>query len=62
MSVSTDTVSGRVEGAFVELTPAQMAIALALIVALGGTLMLVQEPAVHDSLHNFRHMTGITCH
>lgn len=62
MSVSTDTVSGRVEDAFVELTLAQMAIALALVIALGATLMLVQEPAVHDSFHNFRHVAGITCH
>lgn len=62
MSVSTDTVGGRIEHTLAEHSPARMAIALALVIALGATLMLVQEPAVHESLHNLRHTAGIACH
>ncbi len=39
-----------------------MAIAVALVAALGFTLLFVQDPLLHDSLHNFRHSAGITCH
>jgi cobalt transporter subunit CbtB len=35
---------------------------LLLIAALGFALLFVQEPLVHDSMHNFRHAAGITCH
>lgn len=59
---TTDTVHGRIERARIELTPTQLALGLALVVALGFVLLFVQEPMVHDSMHNFRHAVGVTCH
>ncbi len=59
---ATDTVHGRIERARIELTPTQLALGLALVVALGFVLLFVQEPMVHDSMHNFRHAVGVTCH
>lgn len=62
MSDNTDTVRERIDVARTALTPAQMAIGLGLIAALGFTLLFVQDPMVHDGLHNVRHGAGITCH
>jgi hypothetical protein len=62
MTATPNTVHGRIERARAELTPVQMAAVLLLAAALGFTLLFVQEPLVHDSLHNFRHAAGITCH
>ncbi|MBX0288286.1 CbtB domain-containing protein [Haloarcula salinisoli] len=57
-----DSVQERYERAKTTLTPAQVAIGVALIAALGFTLLFVQDPMVHDAMHNFRHGAGITCH
>lgn len=62
MATSPDTVHGRFERARIELTPAQVAVGLALLLGLGFGLLFLQEPAAHDALHNFRHAAGITCH
>ncbi|WP_254528429.1 CbtB domain-containing protein [Natrinema gelatinilyticum] len=62
MATASDTVHGRIEYAQTHLTPAQLAAGFLLVAALGFTLLFVQEPLVHDSLHNFRHAAGITCH
>lgn len=62
MATATDTVHGRITEARTTLTPTQVAIGLALVLALGFTLLFVQDPLVHDSVHNFRHAAGITCH
>lgn len=62
MAAATDTVHGRIEHARMELTPTRLALGLALAAALGFALLFVQDPMVHDSLHNFRHSAGITCH
>lgn len=62
MAAINDTVRGRIEHARIECTPTQAAVGVALVVALGFALLFVQEPMVHDSLHNFRHAAGITCH
>ncbi|MFC4408266.1 CbtB domain-containing protein [Haloarchaeobius iranensis] len=62
MATANNTVHDRVEQARVELTPTQLAVGLALVAALGFALLFVQEPMVHDSMHNFRHAAGITCH
>lgn len=62
MTVATDTVHARIERATAELTPARLATGIALVLAVGFLLMFVQEPLVHESLHNFRHVTGIACH
>lgn len=62
MSTAEDTVHARIERARIELTPARVAVGVALVAALGFALLFVQEPTVHDSLHNFRHAVGVTCH
>lgn len=62
MTTANNTVHGRIELARRELTPTQVAVGLALVAALGFALLFVQEPMVHDSMHNFRHAAGITCH
>ncbi len=59
---TANTVHERIDRARVELTPTQLAAGALLILALGVTLLFVQEPLVHDSMHNFRHAAGITCH
>jgi hypothetical protein len=60
--MTTDTVRGRVELATSTLTGSQLALAAGFVAALGFALLFVQDPMVHDSLHNFRHGAGITCH
>lgn len=62
MATANNTVHGRIEQARVELTPIQVALGLALVAALGFTLLFVQEPMMHEAMHNFRHAAGITCH
>lgn len=62
MSTRSDTVRGRAARARDELGAEQIAAGLLLGAALGFVLLFVQEPLVHDSLHNFRHAAGITCH
>jgi uncharacterized membrane protein len=58
----TDTVHTRIEHARTDVTLTTAALALALALALGVTLLALQEPLAHESLHNFRHAAGITCH
>ena len=60
--MSTNTVADRFDRAYIELTPTQIALAITLITVFGFTLMFIQEPLVHDAMHNFRHVAGITCH
>ncbi|MFB6196583.1 MAG: CbtB domain-containing protein [Haloplanus sp.] len=62
MAAANDSVHGRIDHARIELTPARVAAGIALVAALGFLLLFVQEPMVHDSLHNFRHAAGVTCH
>jgi cobalt transporter subunit CbtB len=59
---ATDTVTGRIERARYDLSARDIALGLALAAGLLFVLALVQDPMVHDSLHNFRHASGITCH
>ncbi|WP_049917797.1 CbtB domain-containing protein [Haloferax denitrificans] len=59
---TANTVNGRIERARTELSPTQMAAGALFIAALGFTLLFVQDPLVHDSLHNFRHAAGVACH
>lgn len=61
MRTATDTIHGRINLALT-LTPKILLIGLLLIVLAGTALMFIQEPAVHDAMHNFRHASGITCH
>lgn len=62
MAAINDTVHGRIERARIELTPTRMALGLALVAALGFALLFAQDPMMHDSMHNFRHTVGVTCH
>ena len=62
MSTTNDTVHGRIDRARTDLTLTQITIFLVLLTAVGFVLLFVQEPLVHDSLHNFRHSIGVTCH
>lgn len=62
MATANNTVHGRIEQARIKLSPTQVAVGLALVAALGFALLFVQEPTMHDSMHNFRHAAGITCH
>lgn len=62
MSHSTETVRDRVGTVRRTVTPLQAATLLTFATAITFALVFVQEPLVHDSLHNFRHAAGITCH
>ena len=62
MQITTDTVSGRIELVRTTTTPGQLAAIGAFAAAIAFALVFVQEPLVHDSMHNFRHAAGITCH
>ena len=62
MSTTTDTIHDRIDRASVDLTPLQLALVLGVAAAAGFTLLFLQEPMAHDSLHNFRHAIGVTCH
>jgi len=62
MQAETDTVRRRVDIATTSLSGTQLALGVALVAALGFALLFVQEPMVHDAMHNFRHGAGVTCH
>ncbi|MBX0297317.1 CbtB domain-containing protein [Haloarcula nitratireducens] len=62
MAAAPTTVHGRIENVRTELTPTQLAAGLLFVAALGVTLLFVQDPLVHDSMHSFRHAAGISCH
>lgn len=62
MSAIDDTVADRVRIARATLSPPQFAVVAAFVTAIVFTLVVLQEPLVHDSLHDFRHATGIVCH
>lgn len=62
MAATTDTIAGRIDLAREELSPTTAAAVLGFGIALTFVLLLLQEPLVHDSLHNFRHAAGIVCH
>jgi len=62
MSATADTVHDRLALARAELDPTGWAAILLLASGLGFGLLVLQEPLVHDALHNFRHAAGVTCH
>lgn len=61
MRTATNTIQGRIDLALT-LTPKTLLTGLLLIALAGTALMFIQEPLVHDAMHNFRHASGITCH
>jgi len=62
MPATDDTVADRVRIARATLAPPQFVAVAAFAAAIVFTLVVLQEPLVHDSLHDFRHATGIVCH
>ena len=62
MPATDTTVHDRFDRARTDLTLTQLAAIFTLVTAAGFLLLFVQEPLVHDSMHNFRHTAGITCH
>ena len=61
-TTETETVHDRLMIARETMTPGQMAAVLAFVASIAFALVFVQEPLVHDAMHNFRHAAGITCH
>ncbi len=59
---TANSVAERFELARHTLSARDVALGLALVAALGFALLVVQDPLAHDSLHNFRHSAGVTCH
>lgn len=57
-----DTVHGRIADVQTRTDPVRLAASLLLVAAIGFTLLVLQEPLVHDSLHNFRHAAGVVGH
>lgn len=62
MSMGNDSVRDRIERASTDMTATQVGIGLAMAASVGFVLLFMQEPLVHDAMHNFRHAAGITCH
>lgn len=62
MAGHADTVRDRIDAARTTLTPAQAAVGLGLVAALGFALMFAQDPTIHEGLHSVRHGAGVTCH
>lgn len=62
MTTNTDTVADRFAGATARCNPILAVTAIMLVAAIGFTLLFMQDPLVHEALHDFRHGAGITCH
>lgn len=60
--MTTETVHGRIGTARDDLTTAQLLAVFAFVAAMTFALLFLQEPLVHDSMHNFRHAAGVVCH
>ncbi|GAB3664618.1 CbtB domain-containing protein [Halopiger thermotolerans] len=58
----TETVSDRIDAARSDCSATEIAVGLAFAAAIAFTLVFLQEPLVHDAMHNFRHAAGIVCH
>ena len=62
MAAIDDTVADRVRIVRTTLLPSQFVAVAAFVIAIVFTLVVIHEPLVHDSLHDFRHAIGIVCH
>lgn len=62
MTPTDDTVRDRIETTRSTLTPLQAVTLLTFATAITFSLLVLQEPLAHDSLHNFRHAAGVVCH
>lgn len=61
-TTANDSVQDRISTARATMTPFQALALLAFGLSIAFMLMFVQDPLVHDAMHNFRHGAGITCH
>lgn len=59
---AANTVHERIEQARYELRPRDVVLGVAILLAIGFVLAVLQTPLAHDSLHNFRHTAGVVCH
>ena len=62
MTSQSDTVADRIDTARAEIAPTTALTIFGFGAAITFTLLLLQEPLAHESLHNFRHAAGIVCH
>lgn len=62
MTRNTDTVADRFVGATARGNLILAVTAIMIVAAIGFTLLFMQDPLVHEALHDFRHGAGITCH
>jgi len=62
MTSQSDTVADRIETTRAEITPTTALAILGFGAAITFTLLVLQEPLAHESLHNFRHAAGVVCH
>jgi len=62
MTSQSDTVANRIDTARAEIAPTTVLAILGFGAAITFTLLVVQKPLAHESLHNFRHVAGIVCH
>ena len=62
MTATDDTVRDRIETVRSIISPLEAATLLTFATAITFSLLVLQEPLAHDSLHNFRHAAGIVCH
>ncbi len=62
MNTSNETVADRIEAARGTVGVVQAATIITFAAAITFTLIFLQDPVAHDSMHNFRHAAGITCH
>lgn len=62
MSTSTETVHGRLDQLRTDHSPTELATGFAVVAAITFALLVLQDPAAHESLHEFRHAAGIVCH
>ena len=60
--MTAETVHDRIGTARDDLTTAQLLTVFAFVAAVTFAMLFVQEPLVHDSMHNFRHAVGVVCH
>jgi len=62
MPTTDETVADRLRPVRAPVTPFQAATLMIFAASITFTLIALQEPLAHDSLHNFRHAAGIVCH
>jgi hypothetical protein len=59
---ATHTVSDRIAQASQELSRWEVAAGLVLTTGFLAGLLLLQQPLLHEGLHDFRHAAGVVCH